>query len=75
MRIALLVPVLLLWSVSAQAGLLEPAQFDPSRFLPPAPAQDSARTEAELAELKAIAAGSSQGAQAAMQRRAGRRLA
>jgi acid phosphatase (class A) len=59
MRIAVLVPVLLLWSVSARAGLLEPAQFDPSRFLPPAPAQDSARTETELAELRAIAAGSS----------------
>jgi hypothetical protein len=59
MRIAVLVPVLLLWSASAQAGLLQPQQFDPSHFLPPAPAQDSARTEAELAELRAIAAGSS----------------
>ncbi|HZQ39147.1 MAG TPA: phosphatase PAP2 family protein [Rhizomicrobium sp.] len=60
MRIAVLVSALTLaWSVSAQAGLLEPRQFDPSHFLPPAPAQDSARTQTELAELRAIAAGSS----------------
>jgi len=59
MRIAVLVSALaLLWSVSAQAGLLESQQFDPSHFLPPAPAQDSARTQTELAELRAIAASS-----------------
>ena len=52
MRTAVLVSVLgLFWSASAQAGLLAPAQFDASRFLPPPPAQDSVQTKAELAEL------------------------
>jgi len=60
MRTAVLVCALtLLWSVSAQAGLLEPAQFDASHFLPPPPAQGSAMTSKELAELRAIAASSS----------------
>jgi acid phosphatase (class A) len=60
MRTTVAVSVLaLFWSASAQAGLLDPAQFDPSRFLPPAPAQDSAMTKRELAELRAIAASSS----------------
>jgi acid phosphatase (class A) len=55
MRIAFLVPVVgLLWSASAQAGLLDQSQFDPSRFLPPPPAE--AQTQVEMAELKAIAA-------------------
>jgi acid phosphatase (class A) len=56
MRTAVLVSVLgLFWSASAQAGLLAPAQFDASRFLPPPPAQDSVQTKAELAELRVIA--------------------
>jgi acid phosphatase (class A) len=60
MRTTVVVSVLaLFWSASAQAGLLDPAQSDPSRFLPPAPAQDSAMTKRELAELRAIAASSS----------------
>lgn len=60
MRYALLIPVLgLFWSASAEAGLLDQSQFEPSRFLPPAPAQDSAQTATELAELRAIAAKSS----------------
>src|SRR5205814_1663781 len=60
MRIAVLVPVLgLFWSASAQAGLLDQPQFEPSRFLPPAPAQKSVQTKAEMAELRAIAARSS----------------
>ena len=55
MRTAVLVSVLaLFWSASAQAGLLEQSQFEPSHFLPPAP--DAAQTQIELAELKAIAA-------------------
>ena len=56
MRFAVLVPVLglLLGSASAQAGMLDQSQFEPSRFLPPAP--DSAQTQLELAELRAIAA-------------------
>jgi acid phosphatase (class A) len=60
MRTATVVSVLtLFWSASAQAGLLEPAQFDASHFLPPPPAQDSSMTQKELAELRAIAASSS----------------
>ena len=60
MRIAVLVSILALsWSASARAGLLEPAQFDASHFLPPPPAQGSATTKTELAELRAIAASSS----------------
>ena len=60
MRTAVLFSVLaLFWSASAQAGLLEPAQFDASHFLPPPPGQDSAMTSKELAELRAIAASSS----------------
>jgi len=60
MRMAVLVSALTLaWSVSAQAGLLESQQFDPSHFLPPPPSQDSAMTKKELAELRAIAASSS----------------
>lgn len=60
MRIPALVPILgLFWAASAQAGLLDQSQFEPSRFLPPAPAQDSAQTRDEMAELRAIAAKSS----------------
>ena len=60
MRTAVLVSVLgPFWSASAQAGLLAPAQFDASRFLPPPPAQDSVQTKAELAELRVIAASTS----------------
>ena len=60
MRTVVLVSALTLaWSVSAQAGLLESQQFDPSHFLPPPPSQDSAMTKKELAELRAIAASSS----------------
>jgi acid phosphatase (class A) len=60
MRIAVLVSVLaLLGSASAQAGLLEPAQFDASHFLPPPPAEGSAMTMKELAELRVIAVSSS----------------
>ncbi|HEY4078963.1 MAG TPA: phosphatase PAP2 family protein [Rhizomicrobium sp.] len=46
----------LLWSVSAQAGLLAPEQFEAGRYLPPPPAADSAATRTELEELHAIAA-------------------
>jgi hypothetical protein len=60
MRTAVLVSALsLCWSVSAQAGLLQPGEYDPSHFLPPPPAQGSAMTQKELAELRAIAASSS----------------
>jgi acid phosphatase (class A) len=44
---------------TAQAGLLDQAQFEPSRFLPPPPGQESVQTRDEMAELKAIAARSS----------------
>jgi acid phosphatase (class A) len=60
MRYAILLPILgAVWSAPAQAGLLDQAQFEPSRFLPPSPAQDSVQTQDEMAELKAIAARSS----------------
>jgi acid phosphatase (class A) len=53
----MLVAVLSLsWSASAQAGLLDPAAFDATRFLPPPPADGSVTTQAEFTELKAIAA-------------------
>jgi hypothetical protein len=45
----------LLCSVSAQAGLLSPDQFDAKRLLPPPPAMDSAQTRDELQELHTIA--------------------
>jgi acid phosphatase (class A) len=43
-------------SATAQAGLLDPAAVDASRFLPPPPVDGSADNKAEFAELKAIAA-------------------
>jgi acid phosphatase (class A) len=46
----------LMWSASAQAGLLDPATVEASRFVPPPPAEGSADAKAEFAELKAIAA-------------------
>ena len=46
----------LTWSASAQAGLLDPASVEASRFLPPPPADGSADNKAEFAELRAIAA-------------------
>ena len=57
MRYAACVLVLgLMWSASAQAGLLDPAEVDASRFLPPPPADGSADNKAEFAELRAISA-------------------
>jgi acid phosphatase (class A) len=41
---------------SAHAALLDPAAYDPSRYLPPPPAAGSANNKAEFDELKAIAA-------------------
>jgi hypothetical protein len=46
----------LMSSASAQAGLLDPAAVEASRFVPPPPADGSADTKAEFAELRAIAA-------------------
>ena len=46
-------------SASAQAGLLDPAAVEASRFVPPPPADGSADTKAEFAELRAIATRSS----------------
>ena len=43
---------------TAQAAMLDPAEIDASRFLPPPPAADTARAKAEIAELHAIAAAS-----------------
>jgi acid phosphatase (class A) len=53
---------------SAQAGLLNPAAVDASRFLPPPPADDSVDTKAEFAELRAIAARSTPAEMAAAAR-------
>ena len=47
---------LVLFTLPASAAMLDPSDFDASRFLPPPPAQDSARTRAELSELEAFAA-------------------
>jgi acid phosphatase (class A) len=55
-HIVLACGLLLGFSASAQAGLLEPAAVDASRFLPPPPADGSADNKAEFAELAAIAA-------------------
>ena len=53
----------LLFAVSltgaAQAALLDPAEIDASRLLPPPPMPGSAAAKAEIAELHAIAASSS----------------
>jgi len=49
----------LAWALPSQAALLDPSAFDASLFLPPPPATDSARTQEELAELRALAAGTS----------------
>jgi acid phosphatase (class A) len=49
----------LLSSASAGAGVLDPATVEASRFVPPPPADGSADSKAEFAELKAIAARSS----------------
>src|SRR5579883_1801100 len=59
MRSAFLPILGLFWAASAQAALLDQSQFEPSRFLPPPPAQDSDKTRDEMAELRAIAAKSS----------------
>jgi hypothetical protein len=44
----------LMRSASAQAGLLDPAAVEASRFVPPPPADGSADTKAEFSELRAI---------------------
>jgi len=57
MRYAACVLVIgLMSSASAQAGLLDPAAVEASRFVPPPPADGSADTKAEFGELRAIAA-------------------
>jgi len=56
MRYAALIFVLGLYPLTAQAGLLMPAEIDPSRFLPPPPAAGSVEEKAEFQELRTIAA-------------------
>ncbi len=56
MRIGVLPLGLFLMAASAQAGILEPSAYDAGRFLPPPAANDSVTSQAELAELRAIAA-------------------
>jgi acid phosphatase (class A) len=53
---SLVFSIALLSSVSAQAGLLAPSDFEAGRFLPPPPAPDSVQTKAEMQELHDIAA-------------------
>jgi len=59
MRTAALIFVLGLYPLSAQAGLLSPAEVDASRYLPPPPAAGSAVEKREIQELHAIAKRSS----------------
>ena len=44
---------------AAQSAILDPAEFDAARLLPPPPMAGSAQAKAEIAELHAIAASSS----------------
>jgi acid phosphatase (class A) len=46
----------LLYPMAGNAALLEPAQIDASRLLPPPPATGSVEEKSEFAELRAIAA-------------------
>ena len=59
MRFAAVILALALCPLSAQAGLLDPADVDASRYLPPPPPAGSAVEKRELKELHAIAARSS----------------
>jgi acid phosphatase (class A) len=59
---------ILLLSPLAQAGMIDPAAIDASHLLPPPPAADSVKAQAELAELKAIAGRSAPDAVAAATR-------
>lgn len=54
-----LVLAFLVLALPASAAMLDASDFDAQRFLPPPPAQDSARTRAELQELTAYAQTSS----------------
>ena len=65
MRAGYLILSLGLLALPASAAMLDPADYDASRFLPPPPAQDSARTKAELKELKVYAVSSSKARKAA----------
>ena len=56
---------LMVVTLPASAGMLDKSDYDASRFLPPPPAEDSARTKAELEELKAYAASSTAAQKAA----------
>jgi len=59
MRTATLIFALGLYPLSAQAGLLSPAEVDASRLLPPPPAAGSDVEKREIQELHAIAKRSS----------------
>lgn len=54
-----------LFALPASAAMLDPSDYDVSRFLPPPPAQDSACTKAELKELQVYAATTSEERKAA----------
>jgi acid phosphatase (class A) len=59
MRYGYLVLLAVLAAAPASAGLLDPAGYDASKFLPPPPQADSAVTRGELEELRAITASAS----------------
>lgn len=65
MRYGVLILVLGLFPLSAQAALLTPSEIDASRILPPPPAAGSVDEKAEFQELKTIAARSSEAVKAA----------
>jgi acid phosphatase (class A) len=59
MRYALLLAGSFFFVASAQAAMLDPPDYDAARTLPPPPAQESARTQAEMDELRGYAASAS----------------
>jgi acid phosphatase (class A) len=59
MRYGYLVLLMGLAAAPASAGLLDATSYDASKFLPPPPETESATTQGELAELRAIAASTS----------------
>ena len=58
-RVGALLFVVACLSGPARAAMLDPAEIDAARLLPPPPAADSNRAKAEIAELHAIASASS----------------
>jgi acid phosphatase (class A) len=68
MRYGYFVLLMGLAAAPASAGLLDASRYDASKFLPPPPVAESAATQSELAELRAIAASADAGHRAAAAR-------